>query len=262
MKIKSLAIGSFDGIHLAHQKLIEQADGVLVIEKGYSSLTPGWKRSLYTNKPTFFYSFDTIKHLSPEQFINKLKSDFAHLKQIVVGYDFVFGKNRSGNTNTLKELFDGRVLILNEVKYNNISIHSRVIRDAILQNNIALANKLLNRNYTIDGKQIKGLGLGSKELVPTINLQVKNYTLPNGVFASRATINNQTYKAVCFIGKRATVDNSFSIEVHILEEFKMDKNSNISIEFLALLRENQKFDSLVKLKEQISKDIQTALTFF
>ena len=60
--IKSVAIGSFDGIHLAHQELIKRADGVVVIERGVATLTPGWKRSIYTKKPTFFYMLNKIKH--------------------------------------------------------------------------------------------------------------------------------------------------------------------------------------------------------
>ena len=259
--MKSIAIGAFDGIHLAHQELIKKADGVLVIEKGYSSLTPGWKRALYTKKPTFFYYFKDIKNLTAKEFILKLKSDFKELEKIVVGYDFIFGKNRSADANTLKELFDGEVEVVDEIKIDGVSIHSRVIREAILNNKIEFANKMLGRFYRADGKEIKGLGLGSKELVPTINLEVNRYTLPKGVFATNIYFENlcnkeiKKYKGVTFIGNRVSVDNSFSVECHILEDFEKTKNTTIWIEFIKFIRENKKFNSLKELKSQIYKDI-------
>ena len=257
MIIKSIAIGSFDGIHIAHKELIKRADGVLVIEKGFASLTPGYKRAFYTNKPTSFYLFDEIKKLSPKEFIDKLKNEFPKLDKIIVGYDFVFGKNRSGNSQTLKELFKS-VEIVPEVKIENISVHSRVIREALNNSDIKLANKLLGRNYKIDGFHIKGQGLGSKELVPTINLQTYNYTLPHGVFAIKAYINDTPYNAVCFIGHRNTVDKSFALEVHILEKFNENIKGNVWVEFISFIRKNQKFSNLKELKEQIFKDIEIA----
>ena len=252
--INSLAIGSFDAIHLAHQELIKRADGVLVIEHHRATITPGYKRSNYTKKATFFYLLEDIKHLSPQEFIKKLTHDFPALKKIVVGYDFRFGKNAKGDIRTLQELFHGDVEIVDEIKIDNISVHSRVIRTLIKESNITLANKLLGRNYKIDGEQIRGLGLGSKKLVPTINLKVQNYTLPEGVFISNTFIDKNCYPSLSFLGKRLSVNNSFSIETHILTNFTIKKYSNIEIEFLETLRENRKFNSLVELKEQIEQD--------
>jgi riboflavin kinase/FMN adenylyltransferase len=258
LKIKSIAIGSFDGVHLAHQELIKRVDGVIIIEKNHATLTPGWKRTLFINKACFFYHIDKIKPLTPQEFIAKLQNDFPHLEKIVVGYDFEFGKNRAGNARTIKEYFNGTVEIVSEIKLNNISIHSRVIRELIVQNSISLANKMLNRLYKIDGKHIKGLGLGGKELVATINLQVQNYTLPNGVFSSYTTINQKRYRSICFVGHRESVDNSHTIEVHILEEFNDTTNSQIYVEFVELIRNSKKFDSLKALKSQIMQDIKLA----
>jgi len=256
--IKSIAIGSFDGVHIAHQELIKEADAVLVIERGFATLTPGWKRSIYTKKATFFYMLDKIKALSPKEFIEQLKRDFPALEKIVVGYDFAFGKEKSGDTKTLKELFDGEVKVVDEVKLNGISVHSRVIRDLIKNSNIELANSMLGRAYAIEGEHIRGLGLGSKELVPTINLSVKNYTLPNGVFACRATVENRKFNAICFVGHRESVDDSFTLEVHILDDFNIDIKSRVWVEFISFIRESQKFSSLAELKKQIFKDIAIA----
>ena len=257
--IKSIAIGSFDGIHLAHQKLIQKADGVVVIERGNATLTPGWKRSLYTNKATFFYMLENIKELTPKEFIYKLKLDFPSLEKIVIGYDFTFGKNKSGTIDSLQKYFSGQIEVIDEVKLNNISIHSRVIRELIKNNNINLANKMLNRAYRIDGYHIKGQGVGKKELVPTINLKVVNYTLPNGVFATNIYIEDKIYKAVTFIGRRLSVDGNFAIETHLLKtDFNQKIKNRVWIEFISFIRENKKFKNLTELKLQIKKDILLA----
>lgn len=258
--IESIAIGSFDGVHKAHQILIEKADGVVVIERGFATLTPGWKRTLYIQKPTFFYLLESIKHYSPKEFIYRLQNDFPYLKEIVVGYDFRFGKDKSGSIETLKEYFNGAVSVVDEITLNGVSIHSRTIREAIEHNQIELANAMLDRRYRVDGEHISGLGLGSKELVPTINLQVQRYTLPQGVFVVNVVIENISYSAVAFIGNRVSIDGSYSFEVHILEEFLSCERiaQAVWVEFLAFLRPIQKFDSFVSLKGAIVNDIEQA----
>ena len=104
--IKSIAIGSFDGLHLAHQRLILECEAIVVIERNSGYLTPGYKRSYFTSKPIFFYHFDKISNLTPKEFIQKLQNDFPNLETIVVGYDFVFGKDKAGDIHTIKKLFD------------------------------------------------------------------------------------------------------------------------------------------------------------
>ncbi len=258
--IQSIAIGSFDGIHLAHQALINKADAVLIIERFSATLTPGWKRTFFIHKPCFFYPFENIKNLTPKEFIKKLQNDFPALKEIIIGYDFIFGKNKSGNIQTLQENFYGKVTVIKEITLDGISIHSRVIRKLLQENNIALANKLLSRYYQIDGYPIKGLGLGSKKLVPTINLRVQDYLLPIGVFATFTKIQNISYPSITFIGKRATIDNSFSIETHLLKNFNQTPNSfkPIFIQFVSFLRDNKKFSTIKDLKKAIYQDITKA----
>ncbi len=105
--IKSIAIGSFDGIHLAHQKLIKEVEAVVVIEKDRAYITHGYRRRDYVKKPIFFYHFEKIKGLSPKEFIEKLNEDFPKLEKIVVGYDLRFGYRKEGDTEVLKELLVG-----------------------------------------------------------------------------------------------------------------------------------------------------------
>ncbi len=259
--ITSVAIGSFDGIHLAHQKLISQVEAVIVIEKNSATITHGYKRVEYIKKPTFFYHLNTIKSLSAKEFIEKLKKDFPKLKKIVVGYDFAFGFKKRGNTTLLKKLFSGEVVVVNEIKYNNISIHSCIIREFILNGKISIANRLLNHNYKIYGRVVKGQGLGKKELFPTINLKVQNYTLPKeGVYISKTLINNRWLNSITFLGHRVSTDKSYAIETHIIDrniEFTKDE---IEIEFIDFIRDNRKFNTLKELKEQIRRDIDLALS--
>ncbi|HHH19967.1 MAG TPA: bifunctional riboflavin kinase/FAD synthetase, partial [Campylobacterales bacterium] len=96
--ITSIAIGSFDGIHQAHQALISQAEAVVIIEQNCCTLTPGYTRTEQIQKPCFFYHFDKIKLLSVDAFIEQITQDFPKLETIIVGYDFGFGYKKEGNT--------------------------------------------------------------------------------------------------------------------------------------------------------------------
>ncbi len=255
-RIKSIAIGSFDGIHLGHKALMDQAEAVVVIERNGGYLSAGYKRSLYVKQPCFFYHFEHIKSLRAKEFVLKLKEDFPQLEKIVVGYDFGFGYNKEGDSKLLKELFNGEVVIVDEVKYENISVHSRTIKKEIAKGNIALVNLLLNRKYAIDGKVVSGQGLGKKKLVATLNLNVYDYDLPkNGVYASRIKIKGEWLDSISFIGVRVTTDGSFAIETHVIDKDIGLIKGKVWLEFRAFIRQNKKFESLDTLKKQISLDI-------
>lgn len=255
--IKSIAIGSFDGIHIAHKTLIDKADALVIIERNGGYLTPGYKRSQFTDKICCFYHFDVIKSLTPEAFVHKLTVDFPSLETIIIGYDFHFGKNKAGNAQMLETLCDKEVLIVDEVSYEGIPVHSRTIKAYLREGQIRMANKLLGRTHTIEGEVVQGQGLGKKELVPTINLNVKEYQLPlEGVYATRTQIDGEWFNSVSFLGHRVTTDDSFAVETHILDTEIGEVRGNIVLEFVDFIRENQKFDSLDALKKQIEDDIR------
>ncbi len=257
--VKSIAIGSFDGMHVAHQKVIESVEAIVIIERNSGYLTPGYKRSLYTDKMCCFYFFDVIKTLSPEDFVAKLKYDFPELERIVVGYDFAFGKNKAGTAKTLKKFFDKEVVVVREISLDGISVHSRTIKAYLREGNIEMANRLLGRYYTIDGRVITGQGLGKQALVPTINLYVDHYQLPlEGVYATRSKINGRWYDSVSFLGHRVSTDGSYAVETHIIGEILEDVDEVVTLEFRAFLRKNKKFDTLEMLKVQIEADIENA----
>lgn len=254
--IKSIAIGSFDGIHIAHQRLIYKADALVIIERNGGYLTPGYKRANFTSKVCCFYHFEVIKGLSPEAFLSRLKTDFPLLDTIVVGYDFIFGKDRAGNTEVLQALFDGKVEVVKEVSVEGISVHSRTIKQYLKEGNVKMANRLLGRAYSIEGEVISGQGLGKKELVPTLNLDVKAYQLPlEGVYATRTMVKGVWMPSVSFLGHRVSTDGSFAIETHIIEQDIGCVEGRVALEFIDFIRPNEKFESLEDLKRQITADI-------
>ena len=257
--IKSIAIGSFDGIHMAHKTLIDKADALVIIERNGGYLTPGHKRANFTSKVCCFYHFDVIKGLTPEDFIEKLQSDFPKLEAIVVGYDFHFGKNKAGNAQTLQSLFEGSVEVVEEVSIEGVSVHSRTIKEYLREGNISMANTLLGRTHSIEGQVISGQGLGKKELFPTLNLAVMSYQIPlEGVYATRTKVGEEWFASVSFLGHRVSTDGSFAVETHVLNAELGIVSGMVSLEFVAFMRENQKFESLDTLKKQIQEDITQA----
>ncbi len=259
----AIALGGFDGMHLGHQKLFSylgEKGAIVVIQNNQVSLTPEEFRKRHTKYPLLSFKLEEIKHFEAKEFLELLKQHFPKLQKIVVGYDFYFGKNRKYSAYDLKELFENDVVIVDEVKIDGISVHSRIIREFIRQGDIKQANKLLGYNYTLGGTIIKGQGIGSKELVATINIETKKFEIPKeGVYATLTRIDNEEHfhPSVSFVGHRVSTDGSFAIESHILDG-KVQAKNYAEISFVSFLRENKKFDSLEELKGAIQKDITMA----
>ncbi len=265
-QITSIAIGGFDGMHIAHQKLFEKLDengAVVAIESGYTNITPKSFRQEYTTFPVYYYILENIRHLDGESFIKLLKEEFPNLKKIVVGFDFHFGKNRKYSAKNLIELFKGQVVIVDEICNNNVAIHSRCIREFIKEGNIKKANCFLGREYKIVGSQIKGQGLGKTDFVPTINLIVEDFILPNeGVYITKTILKDDEFNSITFLGHRVTTDGSYAIETHILNKNIEEFRGKVEIKFFDKLRENKKFNSFEELKTQINEDIAQAQNYF
>ncbi|PAF49930.1 riboflavin biosynthesis protein RibF [Helicobacter sp. 12S02232-10] len=263
LKITSVAIGKFDGVHLAHRKLFDLLDTngcTLVIDKaGSECITPLEIRQKLIPCPAYLLPFKEIHSWDGKEFIHFLCQKLPHLKRIVVGYDFRFGKNKNYGADDLKSLFKGEVVIVPEIKIEGIPLHSSIIRELIGFGDIFLANKLLGRNYELFGKVVSGQNLGSKELYPTINIKTRLFVLPgNGVYASLTRIQSKVFPSVSFVGNRLSTDRNFSIESHLLDkEIVLDQKS-IRIEFVQKIRDNKHFQSLPELKTQIGADIQNA----
>ncbi|WP_200762341.1 bifunctional riboflavin kinase/FAD synthetase [Nitrosophilus alvini] len=261
-EIESLAIGAFNGMHRGHKELFKRLGtkgGILVIESKKADLTPGRYRCEYVEYPCFFCNFDEIKNMEAEEFIEKLKKEFPNLKKIVVGYDFAFGKGRRYTADDLKKMFDGEVEVVDEVKIDGVSVHSKIIRELLKKGDIEEANKLLGHSYKIEGKIVKGQGLGKKKLVATLNLDIDQFLLPKeGVYATLTEIEGRFYPSVTFIGKRETTDGKTAVETHILDHDLKTTPQEAQIVFLKYLRQNRKFKNLEELKKSIEEDIEEA----
>jgi riboflavin kinase/FMN adenylyltransferase len=261
--IDTIAIGGFDGMHIGHQHLFEamgEKGVVLVIETGYANLTPGREREYFTHHPIVYYPLDDIRNLDAEGFVAKIKSEFPSLKKVIVGYDFHFGKDRRYSHDDLKALFDGDVVVIDEVKVDNDSVHSHKIRAKLQIGDIEGANRFLGHNYTIRGSVVTGQGLGKTELFPTVNMETDGFLLPQeGVYATFARIDDEEHyhPAVSFIGHRISTDGSFAVETHILDKDIVCKEK-IDVSFVAYIRENRRYDSMDTLKAAIVSDIAIA----
>lgn len=263
LKIDSVAIGGFDGMHIGHQQLFAQLGkhgAIVAIETGYANLTPGREREKHTHYPIVYYPLDEIRHLEGKEFVHHLLAQFPSLKKIVVGYDFHFGKDRRYSHQDLKGFFAGEVCVIEQVTIDNDSVHSHKIRAKLQIGDIHGANRFLGHNYCISGNVIKGQGIGKKELVPTLNLECKGFLLPEeGVYATLTRINDEEHfhPSVVFVGHRVCTDGSYAIESHVLDS-EIEGVQKAMICFVRFLRKNQKFETLELLKEVITADILNA----
>ncbi len=254
-------------MHLAHQQLFSHLDkngAVVAICTGYANLSPYVNRAKHTKYPIFYYPLEDIKHLNAQEFINLLYEEYPNLKKIVVGYDFHFGHKASSDTQILKNIFNGEVTVVDEYKIDNIAIHSRVIREYLRDGDIEFANKLLGYNYTLKGNHIAGQGLGSKQFVPTININIDEFLIPHeGIYITKTFLSNKAYNSVSFVGHRVSTDGKFAVETHIIDEqLKEDIPKIIEVEFIKKLRDNKKYDQYEDLKNQILDDIEQTKKWF
>ncbi|TLD85016.1 bifunctional riboflavin kinase/FAD synthetase [Helicobacter sp. MIT 11-5569] len=263
--ITSVALGKFDGLHLGHQALFEKLDehgAILCIEQGCGVLLPKKYRDFYVKFPIFHIGLDVVRYQNDKEFVGFLQSVLPNLKRIVVGYDFRFGKDRFYYTFDLSKYFKGEVVVVNEVFYKKLSVHSGLIKELLLNGNVKQASKFLGRLYEIRGDIIRGQGLGRKELYATINLCNDGFLLPQeGVYAGYIQLGAQSqstpkYPAVIFVGNRLSTDKSFSIEGHLLGMQLEVKEKEAGFYFVKKIRNNRKFDNLESLKEQICEDIK------
>lgn len=262
--VTSLAIGKFDGMHLAHLKLLENLKdrgAILCIQTNEEkALTPADSKEQYTNIPFFYLKLESIKNLSGKEFVEFLCASFPNLRSIVVGYDFRFGKDREFGASDLGFLLPNKeVKIFKEFCINDMGVHSSLIKEFIALGNMKIANALLGRTYSIFGKSVKGQNLGSKELYATINIDSGQYFLPqNGVYATFSEFEGKRYKSVSFVGNRLSTDRHFSVESHILDSVIDFLPTYLGVFFVQKIRNNEHFHNLSELKNQISKDIDKA----
>ncbi len=285
-----LAIGVFDGIHLGHRAVIERArrdaenaGGAAVIvtfdPHPIRVLRPECAPRLLTSTSHKIRLLDAlgISHLlivpfdsafaatAPEEFIHQLHGACRPLREICVGHEWSFGKNRAGNLQLLDRL--GEQLGFEEVgvpavKIRGEIVSSTLIRAAVEMGDLEKASLFLGREYSVLGTVIEGDHLGRQLGFPTANLSAHSEQFPpDGVYAAEAIFHGQRHRGVINIGVRPTVqpnDARRLLELHLFD-FRADiYGEDVEVFFRKFLRPERKFAALEELKTQIQQDCATA----
>jgi len=286
-------LGTFDGVHIGHKKILERLIQQTV-DTNYESLVLTFfphprmilqERSeikLLNTIPEkinlleqigienlIIHPFDeSFSRLTAEEFVKTVLVEKFKIQKIIIGYDHRFGRNRTADINNLIEFgkkYDFEVEQISAQEINDISVSSTKIRNALNEGNMFLANKYLGYDYFLSGTVIKGKQLGKSIGFPTANLSIEeDYKLipQKGVYIVSSTIDNQKIFGMMNIGHNPTVGGeNLSVEIHFLN-FDADLyGQNISVSILKHIRAEQKFDSLALLREQIEKDKTQTLEY-
>lgn len=281
-----LTIGTFDGVHVGHQKIIERLNQIKSKNKDRSVILtffPHPRKILNQgNEIKWLNTMDekvqlldkfgldhliiepftkAFSELSALDFVKNILVDQLYTKSLVIGYNHQFGNNREGNFEQLVkngEIFHFDVEKITAQEIEDVSVSSTKIRKAVENGHIKKANAYLGYNYLLTGKIVKGQGLGRKLNYPTINLNIKEtYKLipKTGVYIVKTVIDKRTFFGIMNIGFRPTVNGkSKTIEIHLLDFSGDLYGENMQIEVLKRLRDEKKFNSLDDLILQINKD--------
>ena len=285
-----LAIGVFDGVHRGHQAVISTSARHAHLAEGTSVvvtfdphpakvLRPRHAPHLLTatqHKIALIRALG-VSHLliiefnrefaatSPEDFVQQLVTHSKPLREICVGHEWSFGKDRRGNLDLLKKLgarFDFNVVGIPPVMVHGAVVSSTAIRQAVEAGSLAKAAEMLGREYTILGAVTRGDQLGKKIGFPTANLSAHSEQFPpNGVYLAEAWFEGVLYHGVVNLGYRPTVTASKSqrlLEIHLLDFERDIYGEDLEVRFVRYLRPERKFDSVEALARQIDVDVRQA----
>ncbi len=285
-----LAIGVFDGVHLGHQAVIstaarhaEEVGGTAVVvtfdPHPAKILRPQESPRLLTATQ---HKIELIRALGvshllvlkfdrkfastpPADFVRQLVEAAKPLREICVGQEWSFGKNRAGNLALLKELgaqLDFNVVGVEPVTSEGPIVSSTAIRRAVAAGDFATAARMLGRDYTILGTVEQGKQLGRSIGFPTANLSAHSEQFPpNGVYAAEGMLEGKKMCGVVNLGVRPTLESDVPQRVLEFHVFDLDENlygKDIELRFLKYLRPEQKFENLAALREQIARDVEEA----
>jgi len=290
-----VTIGTFDGVHLGHQKILKRVKEFARKIKGETVLVSFWPHprmvlfpdshgiqllNTFDEKADLLETFG-IDHLisipftaefsemTSDDFIQEILVNKIKTKKLVIGYDHRFGKDRAGGFEHLKARQERYKFDLEEIPrqdIDDIGISSTKIRKALNTGNIGIANEFLGRPYQLEGTVVEGDKIGRTIGFPTANILVEeaDKLVPaDAAYLVKVEIEKENFAGMLNIGNRPTVSGSKkSIEVHILDFQKEIYGKNIRIMFLDFLRAQKKFANLIDLKTQLEKDRQMAAKFF
>lgn len=282
-----LTIGNFDGVHLGHQKLLQD-----FVEdcKNYSlqslvlTFDPHPKHILNPRDPYAFRLFPIkdliirmqmafvdhlwihnfnleLAKLSPEDFIKEF-FDKLPIKYLLVGHDFRFGKERQGQIEDLLDWCKSKKVplkVFSPYEFEDKRVSSTLIKNLLIEGDLQSVEKFLGRKYCVYGTVVKGHNRGEGIGYPTANLD-QPIPLKNGVYATQLKFENQSYHGITNVGLRPTVNSNMdlwnkNIETHVPGEKLALYGKDVIVEFHQFIREEKKFASLDELKQQIAIDL-------
>ncbi|MGB5990349.1 MAG: bifunctional riboflavin kinase/FAD synthetase [Marinifilaceae bacterium] len=283
-----LTLGSFDGVHLGHLKVISRLNEIAKETGGESvilTFSPHPRQVLYPKEHNIkllstmdekiallekagvdniiFYPFTIeFSKLSYTEFVKDLLIGELGMKFLVVGYDHRFGSNREGDFTQLNELskeFGFAIEKEEALNLQDVNISSTKIRNALAIGDIELVRSFLGYDYSLYGKVVPGQKLGRKIGFPTANIKIENADklIPAvGVYAVNIEIEGEMFSGMLNMGMRPTVSNNgdFSVEVNIFNFDRDIYGKNIKVSFIGRIRGERKFEGLDELKTQLAKD--------
>lgn len=292
-KHSAIALGTFDGVHIAHQEVIqEMADYAKIhnllsvvytfsnhpkemnsaIETPKKLITPSQKIKIIEKlgiDVLVIVPFDEMQlNIEAEAFLKDILIDQLKAKHITVGYNFRFGRNARGNTTLLKsnaELLGYDIKIVEPIRYHGMIVSSTMIRNFLLNGDVQCANILLGRTYCVEGTVIHGKKVGRKLGFPTINLntEFEMSVLRPGVYVTQTNVDGKTFYSATNVGFNPTFDQEhFTIETFILNFSEDLYAKHVRVSFLEYVRPEIKFEQINDLIQQIGQDIRYVKSYF
>jgi riboflavin kinase/FMN adenylyltransferase len=289
-----ITIGTFDGVHIGHQKIINQLNeeaekingesvlftfyphprmvlypeshGIKLIQTQEEKLAKLEKMGL-KNCIVFPFTFE-FSRMTALEFVRDFLVNQLHVKKLVIGYDHQFGKNREGSLQFLKDICDTyefEVIEIPAQDIDEVNVSSTKIREAILAGNIEKANEYLGDTFELTGTVVQGNQLGRTIGYPTANIVLNSdlKLIPgNGVYAVRVNVRGTWIDGMMNIGTRPTVvsNGGRTIEVNIFDFEETIYDETVTVQFLSKWRDEQKFNGLEELKNQLKIDEETIRT--
>lgn len=287
-----MTIGTFDGVHVGHQKIIKQLVSIAKKEQLQALVMTFFPHPrMVVQEDTSIKLINTIdekadlmqnlgvdhlvvkaftkdfSRLTALEYVRDVLVNKLHIKHIIVGYDHHFGRNRTANIKDLREygsFYGFKVTEITAHEVGDVTVSSTKIRKALGNGEIKIANQFLGYNFMLSGKVVKGRGLGKTIQFPTANLQIDNaYKLipKKGVYLVKAILDNQLVYGMMNIGTNPTVSssNELSIEVFFFNFDKSLYGLHLTVQLIDRIREELKFSGLDALRVQLESDSQVAL---